>query len=169
MRKHPSWTTSGCRSAFISFRTCGLVVASSVHVSICSNLYTDPQFITFTFWHLLPSREMSFTFLPSAFLYLFLWVFSYLTRSLCPGQGVSSTKVLLGLHGSSPYLSLLIPGLLGRWQRLQMAAWWANCGASLALAQAWMTGSGPKAPDFSLSLRHHWRSQAGLRGSEGLL
>lgn len=146
-----------------------LVVASLAHVSICSNLYTDPRFITFSFWHLLPSRERSFTFLQSAFPCLFLWVFSFPTRNLCPGQGVSGPKALLGLRGSSPYLSLLIRGLPGWWQRLQMAAWWANCGASLALAQAWMAGSAPKAPDFSLSLRHQWRSQAGLRGSEGLL
>lgn len=45
----------------------------------------------------------------------------------------------------------------------------ANCGASLALAQTWMAGSGPKAPNFSPSLRRQWRSQAGLRGTEGLL
>lgn len=67
---------------------------------------------------------------------------------------MSSMKALLGARRSLCSAPLFTYGLLGNWLRLQMVAWWADCGASLALAQARTVGYGPKAHGVPQSL--HW-------------
>lgn len=65
---------------------------------------------------------------------------------------MTSVKALLGARSSFCSAPLFTYGLLGNWLRLQLVAWWADCGASLALAQARTVGYGLKAHGVPPSL-----------------